>query len=82
MLEICGDTICKTLEVIFKQGLTTGVFPPEWKKGNIVPCYKKGNKQILKNYCSVSLFPVCRKIIERLIFNEMFSFFWLTISST
>ena len=28
MLKICGDTICKALELIFKQALT--VFPFEW----------------------------------------------------
>ena len=49
MLKICGDTICKPLELIFKRALTTGVFPSEWKKGNIVSCYKKVNKQNLKN---------------------------------
>ena len=32
MLKICGDTICKPLELIFKQALTTGVFPSERKK--------------------------------------------------
>ena len=75
MLKICGNTICKPLELIFKQALTTGVFPSEWKKGNIVPCYKKGDKQNIKNYRPVSLLPICGKIFERLIFNEMFSFF-------
>ena len=75
MLKICGDTICKPLELIFKQALTTEVFSSEWKKGNIVPCYKKCDKQNLKNYRSVSLLPVFGKIFERLIFNEIFSFF-------
>ena len=32
MLKICVDTICKPLELSFKQALTTGVFPSEWKK--------------------------------------------------
>ena len=41
MFKICGDTICKPLELIFKQALTTGVFPSEWKKGNIVPLLQK-----------------------------------------
>ena len=45
------------------------------KKGNIVPCYKKGNKQNIKNYRPVSLLPIHGKFFERLIFNEMFSFF-------
>ena len=30
---------------------------------------------MLKNYRRVSLFPICGKIFERLIFNEMFRFF-------
>ena len=64
-----------SLELTFKQALTTGVFPSEWKKGNIVPCYQKGDKQNLKNYRPVSLLPMCGKIFERLIFNETFSFF-------
>ena len=75
MLKISGDTICKSLEIIFKQAPTTSASPSDWKKGNIVPCYKKGDKQNLKNYHSVSLLPICRKIFERLIFNEMFIFF-------
>ena len=74
MLKICGDTICKPLELIFKQALTK-LFLSEWKKGNIVPCYKKGDKQILKNYRPVSLLPICGKFFARLIVNEMFSFF-------
>ena len=45
------------------------------EKGNIVPCYKKCDKQNLKNYRPVSLLPICAKIFERLIFHEMFSFF-------
>ena len=41
---------------------------------NIVPILKKGDKQVLKNYRPVSLLPICEKIFERLIFNEMFIF--------
>ena len=75
MLKICGNTICKPLELIFKQALTTSVFPSEWKKGNIVPSYNEGDKQNFKNYCPVFLLPIARKNFERLIFKEMFSFF-------
>ena len=51
------------------------MFPNEWKKGNAVPIFKNGNKQILKNYRPISLLPVCGKIFEKLILNEMFKFF-------
>ena len=75
IFNICGANICKPLELVFKQALTTGVFTSEWKKGNIVPCYKKGDKQNLKNYRPVSLLPTRRKIFEKLILHEIFSFF-------
>ena len=43
------------------------------KKANTVPIHQKGDKQFMKNYRSVSLLPICGKILERL-FNEMFRF--------
>ena len=75
MLKVCGPSICKTLEIIFSQCLETGVFPSEWKKGNIVSVHKKGDKQILKNYRPVPLLPICGKILERLMSNKIFEFF-------
>ena len=45
------------------------------EKGNIVHIHKKGDKQKLQNDRPVSLLPICRKILERLMFNETFEFF-------
>ena len=45
------------------------------EKRNIVLVHRKSYKQNIKNYCPVSLFPICGKIFKRLIFNEMFRFF-------
>ena len=42
---------------------------------HVVPIHKKGDKQTLKDYRPVSLLPICSKIFERLIYNEMFGFF-------
>ena len=75
ILKICGSAIYEPLAIIFKQCVDTGIFPFEWKKGNIVPINKNGDKQSLKNYPPVSLLPICGKILERLMFNEMFKFF-------
>ena len=55
--------------------MESGSFPSEWKKGNVVPIHKKDDKQCLKNYRPISLLPICGKIFEKLIFNEMFKFF-------
>ena len=53
--------------------MTLVLFRKNGKKANTVPIHKKGDKQFLKNYQSVSLLPICGKILERL-FNEMFRF--------
>ena len=41
------------------------------EKNNVVPIYKKNNKQISSNYRLVSLLQVCSKIFKRLIDNSM-----------
>ena len=46
-----------------------GQFPNEWKKANVVPVHKKGDKQVSRNYRPVSLRLICGKIFERLIYN-------------
>ena len=76
MIKLCGISICKPLEIIFQNCLRSGKFPSEWKKANVVPTFKKGDKQCIKNYRPVSLLPVCGKVFERLLYNNMSSFFF------
>ena len=72
---IYGKSICKPLCKTFEECLRTGTFPLEWKRVNVVPIFKKGDKQIYKNFRPVSLLPIFGKILERLIFEEMFPYF-------
>ena len=44
MMKFCGKLICKPLRKIFEGCLRTGTFPLAWKRGNIVPIIKKGDK--------------------------------------
>ena len=73
-LKLCGEAICRPLNIIFKTCLNTGKFSSEWKKRNVVPIHKKDDKQNVKNYRPVSLLPTCGKIFERLIYNVMYDF--------
>ena len=45
MLKLCGESIYKPLNLIFKFCLETGQFPSDWKKANVVTVFKKGVKQ-------------------------------------
>ena len=75
MIKICGKSICIPLRKIFEECLRTGTFPLEWKKGNVAPIFKKGDKQLYEHYRPVSLLPIFGNNFERLIFEEMFPFF-------
>ena len=74
MLKICDSAIVKPLTILFKNCISEGIFPDNWKKSNICPIHKKGDKQIVDNYRPVSLLPVCEKIFERLIFSSLYQF--------
>ena len=75
MIEICCTSTCKPLRLIFNHCIDSGIYPCDWKKANVVPIHKKGDKQTLKIYRPVSLLPIYSKIFERLLYNEKFVFF-------
>ena len=45
-----------------------------WKLANVTPIYKKGDKQLIKNYRPISLLPICGKMFEKIIFNNLYSY--------
>ena len=74
MLKLSDKAVFKPLHMIFTSCLETGVFSILWKKANVVPIHKKKSKQLVKNHRSVSLLPICGKIFEFLIYNEMYPY--------
>ena len=62
MVKLRKLTITEPLSIIHKNCLQQGVFPDEWKKGNIIPVHKKNFKEIADNYGPVSILPICSKI--------------------
>ena len=75
MIKLCTNSVAHPLTLIFQNSMAAGTFPTQWKRANIVPVHEKNDKQIVSNYRPVSLLPICSKIFEKLIFNELFNFF-------
>ena len=69
MVQICDKAICKPLHLIFSSCIESGIFPPEWKKANVVHINNWDHKQNVKNYRPVSLLSIFGKIFEPLIYN-------------
>ena len=68
-------SVVKPLSLIFKNCIKEGYFPLAWKKGNITPIHKKNEKNIIDNYRPISILPICGKLLERVIFKNLYSFF-------
>ena len=49
----------------------TGGIPEEWKKSNINPVNKKGEKQKVENHTEISLLNACYKLYTKIL-NEKF----------
>ena len=62
------------LKIIFENILLTSLYPEKRKLANVIPIYKKGDKQSTKNYRPISLLPICGKIFERIIFNNLYPY--------
>ena len=75
MIKLCINSVAHPLTLIFQNSMAAGTFPTQWKRANIVPIHKKNDKQIVSNYRPVSLLPICSKIFEKIIFNELFKYF-------
>ena len=74
MLKLCDKSIVKPLSIIFNNYKLKNTFPNLWKKANVIPIHKKGEKDLIKNYRPVSLLPIFENIFERLIFNSLFKY--------
>ena len=74
MIKICEKAIVKSLSVIYKNYINTGIFLDLWDKSNIVSVHKKSDKQLLQNYTPVSLLPIPVKTFENILFSSIFEY--------
>ena len=74
MLQMCPVEVSIPSKMIFEKSLMCGNFPSGWKLANIQPIHKKASRQIKSNYRPISLLPVCSKVFEKIIFDDLYKF--------
>ena len=74
MLKLCAAEIAVPLLIIFNRCITSGEFPDSWKYANVQPVHKKDDRQEVNNYRPISLLPICGKILEKIVFDQVYYF--------
>ena len=74
MLRLCDNSVVLPPKIIFQNILVASTYPDTWKLANVIPIFKKGDKQSINNYRPISLLPICGKIFEKIIFDNLYKY--------
>lgn len=69
-VSVSSQILC----LIFTQSLQTGNVPDDWKKAQVIPIFKSGNRAIPANYRPISLTSIPSKMLEHIIASNLMTY--------
>merc|ERR1711867_265956 len=66
-LKQASAELSKPLTLIFNDSLDMGIVPRDWRVANVIPIFKKGDRDKCGNYRPVSLTSIVCKILESIL---------------
>jgi len=73
LLKEAPPIVTYGLTFIINQSITTGIFPYAWKRARVSPISKEDPRTDPNNY-TISVVPVVSKLIERIVFNQLYEY--------
>ena len=55
------------LRLLYKRSIDKNEIPEDWKKANVSPIFKKGDRSGIENYRPVSLTSMYGNVLEKII---------------
>ena len=75
ILKKVNNFISPALSELINQAFYEGVYPNSLKLAKVIPIFKSGLKTLPGNYRPISLLSNLNKIIEKVIYTRLYSFF-------
>ena len=75
LLKLCANELVEVFQLLFQASLDQGSVPNDWKRADITPLYKKGDKMQAENYRPVSLTSIACKLLEHIVHSNIMDHF-------
>ena len=75
IIKLNKDIFAKFISNNFNHCIDEGKFPYELKHADVIPVHKKKDKCVKENYRPVSILTNISKVYEKLLYNQLLSFF-------
>ena len=74
-LKISAEIVGPAIHHLITLSIMQNKFPEPWKYAKVLPLHKKGEVLVRKNYRPVSILSPLSKVLERIVFEQMYSYF-------
>ena len=74
-IKMSGSVIAPVLTNIFNACISTGYFPKVLKTAEVVPIFKKGERELCSNYRPISILNPFAKLFEKCLLDQLNNYF-------
>ena len=74
VIKLCAEGLCNSFTNLINTSLRLGQYLSAWKLANVLPLFKKEDRQLKTNYRPVSLLSCLSNICEKVVFIHLYSF--------
>ena len=74
LLKNLADVLVSLLNHVFNLSISQGIFPNTMQIAEIIPLFKCKDPSIINYYRLISLLITMSKILERIVYNRLYSF--------
>ena len=75
ILKAAACSSASSLTYIFNHAFIFCHFPSEWKVAKMLPLFKKGPRNLGKNYRPISISPSISKVMKRIMYDQLYKYF-------
>eukprot|EP00111_Clytia_hemisphaerica_P016169 TCONS_00047850-protein len=75
IIKVVSDILSGPLSRLVNLAFSTSKFPQSLKRARVTPVFKKEDKFLKKNYRPISILPAFSKIFERIMHDQLSSYF-------